>query len=49
MNKHAVGDTFKAIGKTFTVVEIIKKDLLKIKSENGDTFLKSGRFYSKLK
>lgn len=44
-----VGEQFKALGKLFTVVQIVKKDLLRIQSEGGEVYLKCGRFYSKIK
>jgi hypothetical protein len=49
MRHHEIGEQFKALGKLFTVVQIVKKDLLRIQSEDGDVYLKCGRFYSKVK
>jgi len=49
MRHHEVGEQFKALGKLFTVVQIVKKDLLRIQSECGEVYLKCGRFYSKVK
>jgi hypothetical protein len=49
MSKLSIGEQFNALGKYFTVVEVLKKDLFKIRSSDGEVFLKSGRFYSKSK